>query len=93
MIALTSVVRPCRDVRYRIIGGEAVVVRQDAAEIVVLNETGARVLELMDGILSVAAIVDTIAEEFDAPYPDIERDVMAFIGELMDLGATEPVTS
>ena len=93
MIALTSVVRPCRDVRYRIIDGEAVVVRQDAAEIVVLNETGARVLELMDGILSVAAIVDTIAEEFDAPYPDIERDVMAFIGELMDLGATEPVTS
>jgi len=82
MIALTSVLRPRPDIRYRIIEGEAVVVRQDAAELIVLNETGARVLQLMDGVRSVAAIVDMMAEEFAAERPDIEGDVMAFIGEL-----------
>ena len=91
MIDLRSVLRPRADVRYRVIEGEAVVVRQDAAELVVLNETGARVLQLMDGVRSVAAIVDTMVEEFAAERPDIERDVMAFIGELTELGATEQV--
>jgi hypothetical protein len=91
MIALTSILRPRADVRYRIIDGEAVVVRQDAAELVVLNETGARVLQLMDGARSVALIIDTMVEEFAAERPDIERDVMAFVGELTELGATEQV--
>jgi coenzyme PQQ biosynthesis protein PqqD len=91
MIALTSVLRPRPDIRYRIVEGEAVVVRQDAAELIVLNETGARVLQLMDGARSVAAIIDTMVEEFAAERPDIERDVMAFIGELTELGATEQV--
>jgi coenzyme PQQ biosynthesis protein PqqD len=91
MIALTSVLQPRPDIRYRIIEGEAVVVRQDAAELIVLNETGARVLQLMDGVRSVAAIIDTMVEEFAAERPDIERDVVAFIGELTELGATEQV--
>jgi hypothetical protein len=45
----------------------------------------------MDGVRSVAAIIDTMVEDFAAERPDIERDVMAFIGELTELGATEQV--
>lgn len=32
--------RLCSDVRFRILGGEAVVLRQDTAEMLVLNEFG-----------------------------------------------------
>ena len=91
MIALTSILRPRLDIRYRIIDGEAVVVRQEAAELIVLNETGACVLQLMDGARSVAAIIDIMVEEFAAERPDIERDVKAFLGELTELGAVEQV--
>lgn len=36
------------DVRFRVVSGEGVVVRQDAGEVLVVNGVAARVLELLD---------------------------------------------
>ncbi len=46
MIATDMVLKRCADTRYRNIGGEGVVVRQTASEVLVLNEIGVRLLEL-----------------------------------------------
>lgn len=40
--------RLASDVRFRVVGGEGVVVLQEAAEVLVVNGVAARVLELLD---------------------------------------------
>ena len=77
------------DVRYRLLLNEAVVIRQDAAEVVGLNLVGARVLELIDRGFGENQILTTIAEEFDVAKRELEPDVSAFLGELVQLEIIE----
>ena len=77
-----SVLRRRNDIRFRIVDGEAVVVRQKAAEVLVLNELGGRILALADGVSPVSAWVETLAGEYDVERAALERDVMAFVAEL-----------
>lgn len=90
-ITTCSVLKRSPDIRFRIIDGEAVVVRQKAAEVVVLNEVGARILDLAGGTTPVAAWVEALAAEYEVERAELERDVLAFAGELADQGLLEPV--
>ena len=56
---------------FRIFEGQAVVVLPDEAEVNVLNEVGARVWELIDGVRSVESIVE-----------QVERDVRELLASL-----------
>ena len=47
-----------------------------------LNDVGARVWELADGQHAVAAIVDALADEYDAGRDQISEDVHALIEQL-----------
>ena len=85
------VLRPRSDVRYRNVGGEGVVILQDAGEVLAVNELGVRVLELMDESLSIAEIVGRLLEEFDAERADVEEDVSEFVRELLEIGVVEVV--
>ena len=71
-----SVLRRRADVRYRIIDEEGVVVRQDAGEVLVLNDLGTRILGLSDGAAPVADWIDALALEFEVDRPQLERDVL-----------------
>jgi hypothetical protein len=77
------------DVRYRIVGQEAVVVRQEAAEVIALNEVGARVLELLSDAKGIDEVVDTLIREFDVDRSVLERDVESFLGEIVEAGILE----
>jgi hypothetical protein len=88
-----SVLRPRSDIRFRVLDGEAVVVRQSAGEVLVLSEVAARILTLADGSAPVAAWVDTLLAEFEIDRPELERDVLAFAAELAAEGLLEPVTA
>jgi pyrroloquinoline quinone biosynthesis protein D len=83
------VLRLRREVRFRNVGGEGVVLRQEAREVLVVNGVGARVLELLDGRRSVAEVAAVLREERDAPPEAIERDVEAFVDELLAAGVVE----
>jgi hypothetical protein len=83
------VLRLRREVRFRNVGGEGVVLRQEAREVLVVNGVGARVLELLDGRRSVAEVAAVLREERDAPPEAIERDVGAFVDELLAAGVVE----
>ena len=72
------------DVRYRILDEEGVVVRQNAGEVLVLNYLGTRILGLADGAAPVAAWIDALMHELDVDRPRLERDVLAFAGELVE---------
>ena len=55
------------DVRFRPVFDEGVVIRQRAAEVLVLNEVGTRILELLSDELTLTEITERLATEFDAP--------------------------
>ncbi len=77
------------DVRYRVVGNEAVVVRQEAAEVVALNAVGARVLELMSDERSIDEVVNALISEYDVDRPTLESDVETFVGEIVEAGILE----
>ncbi len=68
--------------RYRVLDGEAVVVEQNAGEMMTLNATGTQVLELAVAGASVGEIVDQISSECADPNADIPADVDSFLREL-----------
>ena len=90
-VTLSTVLRRRSDVRYRRIEGEAVVLRQSAAEVLVLNEIGASVLDLADGDRPVREWIDALAEEYAADPATLARDVLEFAGELREAGLLEAV--
>lgn len=87
-----SILRPARDLRFRRIDDEAVVVRQRAGEVLVMNETAARLLELADGRSSIADWVEVLAAEYDVNREALERDVLAFTVDLAEQGMLEAVS-
>jgi len=92
-IDAASVLRPSHDLRFRRIDGEAVVVRQRAGEVLVMNEVAARLLDLADGCTPVGGWIDALAGEYDVDRAALERDVLAFTAELADEGMLEKVES
>lgn len=93
MIRRESCFRLRPDVRYRIIDEEAVVIRQDAGEVVVLNPVGARVLHLVGPDLEVRALIERMAREYAASAQTLEAEVLGFLEELVAAGVIEEVPS
>jgi hypothetical protein len=56
----------------------------DGGEYFTLNEVGSRVWELCDGSHSILQMIAILAEEYDAPEHEIERDVERLLAELAD---------
>lgn len=93
MIETGMVLKRCADTRYRNIGDEGVVVRQAAGEVLVLNEIGVRVLELLETAVPVNGLLDALDAEYQIDRPTLERDVLAYLQELVDAGVIEPVAA
>ena len=83
----------CADTRYRNIGDEGVVVRQTAGEVLVLNEIGVRVLELLEAAVPVSGLLDALDAEYAVDRATLERDVLAYLQELVDAGVIERLTA
>jgi hypothetical protein len=78
--------RPAADVVARRLGDSAVLVRLSTNRIYELNDTGARLWELLEQGTTPDLAVTTLAEEFDAPRDEIARDVDALIRDLTAQG-------
>jgi hypothetical protein len=75
--------RPRSDVRFRRLHPEAVVLRQEESEVMVLNEVGGRVLELLASGSTVGEATALLAAEFAVERDALERDLADFVGELV----------
>jgi hypothetical protein len=84
-----TVLRPAPDVRFRIVDGEAVVIRQKSAEVLVMSEVAARILALADGSRPIGAWVEALAAEYEVDRGTLERDVLCFVAELAGEGILE----
>ena len=85
--------RICRkkDIPWRIIEGEAIVVEVDKGEIIHLNETGAEIWNVLDGKMTVSDIIRHICSEFEVGEELAERETMEFVDQLIDMGIVECV--
>ena len=82
-MAAASVLQRKRDVRFRHVPPETVVIRQAGPEVLVLNAVAGRVIELCDGRTPLAGVVDTLLGEYDVDRAGLERDVLGFAQELV----------
>jgi hypothetical protein len=78
--------RLASDVRYRVIGGEAVVVCQNTAEVLVLNALGARILGLLEKGRVPDEIRTTLLNEYDVEESKLNDDLDTYLKELLEAG-------
>jgi len=75
--------------RFRRVGEEGVVIQQSNAEVLVLNDTAARLLELSDGKRTIADCAELIEADFHAERDAIVRDLLQFAEELVAAGVAK----
>ena len=59
----------------------------DLESIYTLNETGARIWELIDGKMKVEEIKEKIVEEFEVTPEEVEKDIMEHLMQLEEIKA------
>lgn len=82
------------DIVSRSIGGETILVpiRQNVGDfesIYTLNETAARVWDLIDGRRSVAEVLEQILAEFEIDPNEANQDLTELLHNFLELGALE----
>lgn len=87
-LTLQTICAPSEDVVAREIEGELIIVPLASGigeaddELYTINPTGQAIWQKLDGARTLAQVADELANEFDAPRADIERDVLGLVGEL-----------
>lgn len=89
----STVLKPRATVRFRVVGDEGVVVRQDSAEVIAVNDVGASVLSLLDAQRTLGQIFKELLLEYEIDRESLRKDVVDFLGELVSAGVVEEVES
>ncbi|WP_457676110.1 PqqD family protein [Thiolapillus sp.] len=71
-----------RDILFRAVPPEGVLVDQRVPSVMVVNGSGLRMLELIRACGSRQAVIDALVDEYDAPVDVISADVDAFLSDL-----------
>lgn len=74
------------DVVMQETGEELVVVFPDRGKYVVLNQTGAKILQMSDGKRTLAEIAAAISASFDTDLVQVTQDVFEFSKDLISRG-------
>ena len=73
-------------VRFRRLFDEAVLIHQEKAEALVLNDTAISFIEACNGERTVDEIIAGMVEEFEVSAQELEADLGPFIAQLADEG-------
>ena len=68
------------------LGSDTVILGADAGQYFGLNEVGARVWELVQEPVAVAAICDALCAEYEVTREECQRDVLELLNELSQNG-------
>ena len=79
-------------VRFRRLFDEAVLIHQEKAEALVLNETSVSFLDACDGERTVDEIISGMMEDFEVSAKDLAADLRAFIQQLEQEGIIKAVS-
>jgi hypothetical protein len=75
--------------RFRRVGDEGVVIQQTSAEVLVVNEIAARLIELSNGSRTIADCAGLIHADFGEDHDVIAQDLLKFAGELVAAGVAK----
>lgn len=78
-------------VRYRRLLDEGVLIHQERAEALVLNDTAMAFLELCDGQRSTGEIIKEMAQQYEVSHEELADDLKDFIQELTQTGIIHPI--
>jgi len=84
MNVLTKYPSRSSEMASRIIENETVVVIPQEGIVEVLNNTGSRIWELMDGKKKTQEIIDILVPEFEVSKEVLQTDTIGFLEELAD---------
>jgi len=95
-IDANAVYMPSKDVVARVIENEIIIVPLVSGigdledDLYTLNEIGRAVWDKLDGHKTINDIVAKLAEEYQGPIAEIEKDVTGFVKELVKRGIVSP---
>ena len=77
-----------KDIRYRRVLDEAVVVRQETNEVIVINESSASIIEFIERnkATTIACLLDYLCNEYEIDRQVLSKDIAAHIKELVAAG-------
>ena len=78
------------DLPFQRMAEETIVVNPQSREVHLLNETAARIWELLEDALSVEDLVGALAVEYDGDAESLRVEVQAFIADLQTKGLIAP---
>jgi len=84
MLPLDTIIIKNERVPWRIIEGEAVLVKVDSGEVIHLNEVAAEIWKVIDGKRQISEIVGHILSHFDVSREEAEKDTLDFLKSLLD---------
>ncbi len=84
MIGLESRLRRRERILTQRAADQWILLDLDGGQYYALDEVSGRIWDLCDGSRDVAALVEALCEDFDAPAETVEADVMAFLGEMVE---------
>lgn len=76
--------RKAKDAAWRVVDGEAVIVSPKDSNVTILNETGTFIWKLIDGSFGIEQIATALAEEFEVPPEQANKDVNEFIEDMVN---------
>ncbi|MGD8535051.1 MAG: PqqD family protein [Candidatus Aminicenantes bacterium] len=85
MHPLDTIIYKNERVPWRIIEGEAILVKVDSGEVIHLNEVAAEIWRIIDGKRKISEIIDHIQKDFDVEREQSEKDTLEFIKSLSDI--------
>jgi hypothetical protein len=85
----STIVVAVKDQIFSEVAGEVVILHLQQGVYYGLNNVGARIWQLIQQPRTVDEVCDLIAQEFDAPKTQIERDVAALFDDLLSRGMVE----
>ena len=91
-VPLEAICAPSEGIVAREIEGDIVIIPLIAGigdaedELYTLNPTGQAIWQKLDGHRTLKDVVAALADEFDVPIPDLERDVLGFVREMIQRG-------
>lgn len=80
-----------KDIPWRIIDDQALVVNPRTSLIYPLNAVAARIWQLIDSAKGTEKIIDTLKEEFDIDRETLRADALMFISQLREQGLIERI--
>lgn len=78
---------------WRRVEGEVLIVSSERNSLTVLNDTAARVWELLDTNRTEEELAKALCDEFEVDFPSARRDVTVFVDDLLTRGLLRRIES